>query len=200
MGCVGCVPPSSCARPPPPPPPRHHANATAPPRLPAALPRPHCRPPTPPLPPSHAPAAALHCCSSGCAPRLPPRPCRPCHRSAHHVHPYVEVDERRHDGRGAEAQRVGELITHAELLRARKGIQAGDGRSDRKAEVELAEVAALVDEGVGVLLQAEVSAARHSRSGQARVLLCGGRLARRRGGGLAHLSNEPVRFMIPKRL
>ena len=79
-------------------------------------------------------------------------PCR-----THHVHPYVEVDERRHDGRGAEAQRVGELVAHAELLRARKGVEAGDGRSDGEAEVELAEVAALVDEGVGVLLQAEVS-------------------------------------------
>ena len=78
------------------------------------------------------------------------------------------------------------LVAHAELLRARKGVEAGDGRADREAEVELAQVAwlglesglglvlglgvrvrvrvgvgvmltALVDEGVGVLLQAEVS-------------------------------------------
>ena len=42
---------------------------------------------------------------------------------AHHVHAAVEVDERADDRRGAEAERVRELVADAELLRPRERLQ-----------------------------------------------------------------------------
>ena len=51
--------------------------------------------------------------------------------------------------------RVGELVAEAQLLGAREGLQARDRRADRESEVERAEAAAVVDEGVDVLLEAQ---------------------------------------------
>ena len=72
---------------------------------------------------------------------------------ADHIHSAVKVDERAYDWAGAEAQRVGELVAHADLLSARKRLQPRHGRADREAEVERAHAAAVVDERVRVLLQ-----------------------------------------------
>ena len=75
---------------------------------------------------------------------------------AHHLHAAVKVDEGADDRGGAEADGVHDLVVEAELLRRREGFEAVEGRADAAhAEVEGARRAALIDEDVRVLLEAE---------------------------------------------
>mmetsp|Transcript_15467 Transcript_15467/g.39248 ORF Transcript_15467/g.39248 Transcript_15467/m.39248 type:complete len:260 (-) Transcript_15467:259-1038(-) len=78
---------------------------------------------------------------------------------AHALHAAVKVEERLHDRAGdrvAERERVRDLVADAELRRSGEGLEAVEGRADpAHPEIELADLAALVDEEVAVILEAQ---------------------------------------------
>ena len=80
---------------------------------------------------------------------------------ADHRHGALVIDQAAHDRAGAQGQGIAQLVDPVELGGGEEGLEAVEGGADREAEIELAQVAALVHKQVGVVFGQQVVEGAH---------------------------------------
>ncbi len=77
------------------------------------------------------------------------------------AHRPLVIHQTANDGAGAQGQGIAQLVHPGQLGGSEKGLQAVEGGTDREAEVQLAQIPALIDEQVGVVLGEQVFKGPH---------------------------------------